>query len=112
MGLSFGGCCFRVNYSFSQTVAILPTYIPRTPEEVVAAMFEEDVTRAQGLPEANNMELFSEATYYTYWTYCLFSLVVDGQDDILAMCNPSKVRYIQKCKYEDTERNSRNLRTK
>lgn len=57
-------------------------------------MFEEDLTRAQGLPEADNMEIFSEATYYTYWSYCLFSLVADGHDDILAMGNPSKVRDI------------------
>lgn len=46
------------------------------------------------------MELFSKATLYSYWTCFIFSLVVVGQGDVLAICNPSKERDAWNDKFE------------
>lgn len=50
------------------------------------------------------MKLFSKATYYTYQTTYLFSLVVVGWGDVLAMGSLSNERDIWKSKCVAMER--------
>ncbi|CAI8584815.1 unnamed protein product [Vicia faba] len=81
-------------------LVVLHTRIPRTPEELVVDVFEEDLNFLQNLHEADKMELLSDVTFYNYWVASLFSLVTSSQSYILAMGNPSKDRYTWKEKCE------------
>lgn len=57
---------------------------------VIDEISKEDVASLQNLPEADKMDIFFESIFYTYQTPSLFSLVVVGLNDVLAMGSPSK----------------------
>lgn len=51
---------------FLKLLVILPPRIPRTYQEVIDFISEEDLTYLKNLPEVEMLKLFSEVTFYTY----------------------------------------------
>ncbi|CAI8589277.1 unnamed protein product [Vicia faba] len=93
----------EVIQSSAQVINYFTIKDSRTSQEALTTIFEEDLAYLQNLPEAEKMELFSEVTFYTYQTISLFSFVVFGQGDVLAMGNSSKERNIWKGKCKEAE---------
>lgn len=57
-GSAFGSCT-----SLFKLSAILPSRIPHTSLEIIAAMFDEDLAYLQNLVESKRIELFSKAIF-------------------------------------------------
>lgn len=70
---------------FLRIPVILPSRIPHTSMEVVAAALAQDLSFVQELYEVGKMKLLSEVTFSTYWVISLFSLAAASRGDKLAL---------------------------